>query len=478
MIAGALEAADPEALVRRALSSSPAWFRSARNAQEASGAGGPEGTDVVLASVGKASAAMARGAFDVLGSRIRDAVVVVPRARGEEHGGTDGEDATSADLGSHLSGLPGTVRVFQGGHPLPDEDTVRGAEAVLDLVRDSSADEQIVFLLSGGGSALLTLPAPGLTVDDVAGTTRLLMEAGADIVELNTVRKHLEQLKGGRLARSAAPTPVWAAILSDVVGDRLDVIGSGPVTPDPSTFPDALRVIRTRIPSSVPRRVLRHLERGARGELPDTPGDGAPCFRTVEAVVVGNAATAVAGAARVARERGYTVRGGSHSVTGEARSVGRELGIRARRVAEEALRSGHPVCHLSAGETTVTVSGTGRGGPNQEVTLAAALELGRTEPPGGDPPPGSRTSRVDVVVSSVGTDGIDGPTPAAGAVADPGTVARARAAGLSPERALDENDSYGFFRALDDLLTPGPTGTNVMDLHLVLARPVPQPPDD
>lgn len=463
MVAGAIGAADPESLTRDALAASAV-------AEEA-------GSGVVLAAVGKASGAMARGGFDVLGGRIRAATVVMPRTRGAGNDGGDvGGDGSPGSEG-RLSGLPEVARVFRGGHPLPDEDTVRGAEAVLDLVADAAPDERMVFLLSGGASALLTLPAAGVTLGDVARTTRLLMEAGADIVELNAVRKHLDRLKGGGLARAAAPTPVWAGILSDVVGDRLDVIGSGPVSPDSSTFPDALRVVQARISSSVPPRVLRHLKRGARGELPETPGEAAPCFRGVEAVIVGNAATAVAGAARAARKRGYVVRGGSHSVTGEARAVGRQLGARARRLGEEAIGSGRPTCFLSAGETTVTVTGTGRGGPNQEVALAAALELARAGPPGGAGRAGSGVSPVEVVVASVGTDGIDGPTPAAGAVVDPDTVARARAAGLSPEDALDDNDSHGFFRVLGDLLTTGPTGTNVMDLHLVLARPLPGPPE-
>lgn len=460
VLAGALEAVNPEILVRDAL------LRQVPLASDGDRAG--RGEDVLLAAVGKASVPMARGAHSVLGSRVRDGVIVTPRVDEPVQPGT--RDPGLARL-----------RIFYGGHPLPDVDTVEGAQAVLALVREARPGDRIVLLLSGGASALLTLPTPDVTLEDLATTTGLLMEAGADIVELNTVRKHLDRLKGGGLAREAAPTPVWAGILSDVVGDRLDVIGSGPVSPDPSTFSDALDVVTSMIPDGVPPRVLRHLRRGSRGELVETPGEGAPCFEGVETMIVGNAETAVGGAAETARKRGYVIRRGSCSVTGEARLVGRDLGIRARSLAEEVARTGRPTCFVSAGEATVTVTGSGRGGPNQEVTLAAALELARWAPgrsPHGPTIPeegagSAESAPVELIVASVGTDGVDGPTDAAGAVADPRTVARAREAGLSPEGALLENDSHEFFRSLDDLVVSGPTGTNVMDLHLVLARPAP-----
>lgn len=459
VLAGALEAVNPETLVREALRGE------ARLGSDDDRAGKKE--DVLLVAVGKASVPMARGALSVLGFRIRDGVILTPRVVDPVERRAEGRDQER-------------LRTFYGSHPLPDEDTVEGAEAVLTLVREARPGDRIVLLLSGGASALLTLPAPGVTLDDLTTTTRLLMEAGADIVELNTVRKHLDRLKGGGLAREAAPTPVWAGILSDVVGDRLDVIGSGPVSPDPTSFSDALDVVTAMIPEGVPPRVLRHLRRGSQGELVETPGEDAPCFDGVETVIVGNAETAVGGAAETARQRGYVVRRGSCSVTGEARSVGRDLGIRARSLSDEVARTGRPTCFISAGETTVTVTGSGRGGPNQEVALAAALELARGGPGRSRRGPMTRegagsaeSAGVEVIVASVGTDGIDGPTDAAGAVADPDTIARAREAGLSPEGALLENDSHEFFRSLDDLVVPGPTGTNVMDLHLVLARPAP-----
>ncbi|MFP3947793.1 MAG: glycerate kinase [Longimicrobiales bacterium] len=501
LVAGALAAVEPGALVRGALadfamgraatpgdalSTQPEVGPGVRMESDvpAESASSVE-PDILVAAVGKAAWGMVRGAVEAVGPRIREVVVVAPED------GPVGAFPSPATFPPH--------RFIRGGHPLPDEGSLAGARTVLDLVRGADPAERVVFLLSGGASALLSLPPDDVSLDDLALTSRLLMQAGADIVELNTVRKHLDRVKGGGLARAAAPTSLWAGILSDVVGDRLDVIGSGPVSPDPTTFDDALEVVRTRIPDGVPPFVLEHLERGSRGEVPETPARGDPCFETVETRIIGNAGTALAGAARTARARGYEVREGSATVTGEAREVGRELGRIARRIAG-AMREGDPiaedvrpesptageirrspgagrrgVCYLSAGETTVTVTGAGRGGPNQEAALAAALELAApgsgSDPVDGEAhPPVLGAEIPDMLVASVGTDGIDGPTDVAGAVADPTTVGRARRAGISPEAALEHNDSYSFFRALGDQIRTGPTGTNVMDLHVVLVR--------
>ena len=301
----------------------------------------------------------------------------------------------------------------------------------------------------------MTLPADPLGLDDLRAVTAALLGAGAPIGELNTVRKHLEVLKGGGLARAAAPANVRALILSDVVGDPLDVIASGPVSPDPTTFEDAMRVLRDRgVWDGLPAGVRSRLEAGVAGEVPDTPDAGEALFESVTVTVVGNAARAAEGAAAEAARLGYDAAIESVTVTGEAREIGARLGERARRLAPGA-------CVILAGETTVTVTGDGRGGRNQEVALGAAATLAGSE---------------NVLVFSVGTDGVDGSTDAAGAWVTGRTMERARSLALDPKDALARNDSYAFFRELGDLVITGPTGTNVMDLMGILAGPPVRPP--
>lgn len=428
LVEAALEAVDPADLVRRALDEDP--FSS-----------GPP----LIVAVGKAARPMSRGALSALDGTVRGGVVLAPE------NGDGAEDLEARGL-----------RIFRGGHPLPTARGVEGARAVRAAAEEAAGrTAPVLLLLSGGGSALLTIPAGDLQLDDLRATTGLLMEAGADIGALNTVRKHLETLKGGRLAELVAPAPLRALVLSDVVGDRMDVIASGPVSPDPTTFGDALRVLREAgVADRVPGAVIRHLEAGREGRVSETPGPGAPCFDLVRTRIVGNVETAARGAMEAAAARGYRTRLLSTTLTGEAREVGRRLGRLARRTREGDGPVAPPACLVAGGETTVTVTGDGKGGRNQEVALGAALEIRGVE---------------DVLVASVGTDGVDGPTDAAGARADGTTVERARARGLEPADALERNDAHPFFRALDDLLVTGPTGTNVMDVQLVLVRPASGP---
>lgn len=433
LVAAALEAVEPERCVSRALEARaldvPAPSR--RHAR-----------DVVLIAVGKAAPGMARGALPRLGERIREGLVLAP---------ADGP----ADEPEHPA-----VRTLRGGHPLPTSEGVEAARSVLDLVEGAGADDTIVVLLSGGGSALLTLPVRGVTLDDVRATTAELLRAGASVEELNAVRKHLDRLKGGRLGRAASPAAVRAAVISDVVGDRLDVIASGPVSPDPTRFRDALEVIEAyELSRSAPRSVRAHLEAGAAGERDETPKPGDECFRSVRVRIVAGLATAVAGAREEALRRGYRVRLLGTENTGEAREVGARLGRLGRRVREGAEGPGPPTCLLGGGETTVTVRGDGRGGRNQEVALGAASEI---------------AGRSGILVASVGTDGVDGPTDAAGALVTGRTLERAAEAGLSPDRTLARNDADRFFRTLGDRIVTGPTGTNVMDLHVVVVEETPR----
>jgi hydroxypyruvate reductase len=331
---------------------------------------------------------------------------------------------------------------------------VEGAEAVRRLAESLTADDLLVCMISGGGSALMPLPVDGVTLEELQATTGLLLRAGANIQELNCVRKHLDQLKGGRLARLAVPAQVVALVLSDVCGDPLDVIASGPLSPDPTTFADAVTVLRTRnLWEAIPDAVRDHLNRGLAGFADESPKEGDPCFGHVDVQVIGNNRIAAEAARREAERRGYFTRLLSTTITGEAREVGRVLGALGREMQRSGEPLGTPGCLVAAGETTVTVRGQGRGGRNQELALGAALEMVGVD---------------GIAMGSIGTDGIDGPTDAAGALVDGSTIPRARAAGLDPADAFARNDVYPFLRTLDELVFTGPTGTNVMDIQVVM----------
>lgn len=428
-IHAAIAAVEPEALVR-------GFLEGHREMLEV------EGT-IHLAGIGKAGAAMARGAAGVVGENLAGGALIVPA--GEEEG------------------APAGVDVFGGGHPVPNEEGVCGAERILALAEALGEDDLLLCVISGGGSALMTLPPRGVSLEDLRRTTQLLLEAGATIDELNAIRKHLDRLKGGRLARAAAPARVLALILSDVVGDPLDVIASGPVSPDPTIYRDALGVLdRFRLREKVPAPVREHLERGEHGEEPESPGPGDPVFGRVRAEIVGNNVLAAKAARAEAERRGYAAEILTTTFTGEAREVGRDLAEAAVR----ALRAGGPLeppaCLIAAGETTVTVTGKGKGGRNQEVALSAAIALHEL----------LEEEEADrVLVASFGTDGIDGPTDAAGALATGTTLRRAAARGQDAQTALADNDAYPYFQTLEDLIHTGPTGTNVMDLVLAFIRP-------
>lgn len=391
---------------------------------------------VFVAGAGKAAAAMAVAVEHALGShRITGGLVNV------KYG--------------HARPKPRRLRVIECGHPLPDEAGLKGAQELERLLRELTACDLLIVLLSGGASALLPYPAPPVTLADKQRTTDLLLRAGADIFELNAVRKHLSALKGGQLAELAYPATVVALILSDVIGDPLDIIASGPTAPDPLTYGDALRVLsKYSLTKTVPRRVLHRLEQGAAGLLRDTPKPGDPLFKQVHNIVVGSNTIALEAAAAKASQLGYCPLLLSSSMQGETREVARVHAEILREVLRSRRPAAPPACLLSGGETTVTVRGAGKGGRNQEFALSAALQLSGVS---------------GALVLSAGTDGTDGPTDAAGAIADDTTCARAIAAGLNPLAHLANNDSYPLFAAIGDLLKTGATGTNVMDMHLMLA---------
>jgi glycerate-2-kinase len=346
---------------------------------------------------------------------------------------------------------PGVVEAFAGGHPVPTPGSLAAGRRALEIARATSADDLLVVLLSGGASALLEHPADGVTLADLQAATSSLLRAGADISALNAVRKHLSAVKGGRLA-SAAEGRTLALAVSDVVGDDLAVIASGPTVADPTTYADALAVLeRYGGIDACPRSVLDVLREGLDGRRADTPKAGSAGLSRSTTLIVGARRDAIEGARREALSRGYEVHIEPAAVTGEARLAARSIFERIRSGAAPRAK----VCLLSGGETTVVVTGTGRGGRNQELALALAGPLAGV--------------RAGIVVASVGTDGIDGPTDAAGAVVDTTTVARARAAGLGePGTFLRDNNAYAYFHALGDLVVTGPTGTNVGDIQVVM----------
>ena len=348
--------------------------------------------------------------------------------------------------------LPEGAEWQDGGHPLPTEGSVAAARRALEIATVSSPDDLLVVLLSGGGSALMTLPASGVTLGDKQQTARTLMERSADIYELNTVRKHLSAIKGGQLA-TAARGAVLTLAVSDVVGDDLSVIASGPTVADESTYADALAILNVRGGErAYPRAVIERLRRGAAGDVPETPTSDDVRLQRAIARVIGPQRGAITAAELAAESLGYHVHIVREPVTGEAR----ESAItHVRRVAAQAGTLPRPFCVIASGETTVTVRGRGKGGRNQEFTLAMASVLGEL---GGN-----------VAATSIGTDGIDGPTDAAGAIVDSTTLQRARAAGLVPDQFLNDNNTYAFFERLDDLIKTGPTATNVGDLQVILA---------
>jgi hydroxypyruvate reductase len=381
---------------------------------------------VLVLGAGKAGASMARAVEAILGDRVSEGFVVVK----------DGYRVPTR-----------RIEIAEAGHPVPDQRGLAASERLLALAASATADDLALFLVSGGGSALTPAPVPPITLEEKQVVTRLLLAAGATINELNAVRKHLSRFKGGLLARAAAPAPILTLALSDVIGDPLDVIASGPTAPDSSTYAEALAILHNRaIVDRTPRSIVERLRAGVAGTAAETPKPGDPLFTRVTSVVIGNNALVVDAAAAEATRLGYRPHVLTRALQGEAREVARDLLERARSLPA-------PAALIAGGETTVTVRGHGRGGRCQEFALAAALALGPDE---------------RLVVLAAGTDGTDGPTDAAGGLIDPGTVARGRAAGQDATRALADNDAHTFLRAAGDAVVTGPTNTNLLDLYLVL----------
>ncbi len=389
--------------------------------------------NIYVIGMGKASAAMAQAVEELIGDRLKAGVLNV------KYG--------------HTVPLK-IVRVNEARHPVPDEAGLSGTRQIIDMLRQTGEKDLVFCLISGGGSALLPCPVEGVTLEDKQLVTKALLECGATIHEINALRKHISQVKGGRLATLAYPSTMISFILSDVIGDDLDSIASGPTAPDTSTFSDSLYILeKHKIKHRVPSAVIEFLEKGVRGDVEETPKAHDPVFRHVRNVIIGSNIQAVTASRQKAEELGYNTLLLSTFIEGETKDVAKVHAA----IAREIINSGNPVerpaCVISGGETTVTIRGEGLGGRNQEFALAAGIDIDGLE---------------KVLILSGGTDGTDGPTDAAGAIADGTTMERARKLGLDAELYISENNSYHFFKQLGDLIITGPTFTNVMDLRLII----------
>ena len=388
---------------------------------------------IYVVGAGKAGGAMGRAIERLLGTRISRGFINV-----------------KYDYTAKLR----RIELNECGHPVPDLKGVQGAEQIAAIVDQAGEADLVICLISGGASALMPSPAPPVTLEQKQETTRLLLASGASIHEINAVRKHISLLKGGQLAQRCYPATVLSLLLSDVIGDDLDVIGSGPTAPDLSTFGTAKAVLQKyHLEDKVPHTVIERIERGIAGDIPETPKPADECFRRTQNLIVGSNNLAVTAAAAKARALGLRPMVLSTFIEGETKDVARVHAAIAKEMISHGRPLEPPACLISGGETTVTLRGAGLGGRNQEFALAAAIDLAGLE---------------DVVVLSGGTDGTDGPTDATGAIADGRTVSRAAGLGMAPAFYLTEHDSYHFFEPLGDLLKTGPTNTNVMDIHLLL----------
>jgi len=389
---------------------------------------------IVVAGAGKASAHMAEALEEKLGDRISDGLVI-----------TKYEHATACK----------NIRIREAGHPVPDKNTIEATRELLELVESAEADDLIIFLLSGGASALLEFLPVSISLEDLQSITESLLGCGAEIQELNTVRKHLSRVKGGQLTRAIDPATCISLIISDVIGDPLDAIGSGPTAPDPTTFEDTWSIIQKYdLTDQLPESVVRHFGSGRSSQIPDTVKPGDPHLKRIHNIVLGNNMLALDAAEKIASQAGYSTLVLTGRLQGEARTTAKSV---AQNVRESLAGDGvvnRPACLLFGGETTVTLRGDGKGGRNQEFALAAMVAL--------------EDVTDSFVLLSCGTDGTDGPTDAAGAIISPYSWHLSRMANLEPRDYLSNNDAYTFFQQINGLIRTGPTGTNVMDIGIVL----------
>ena len=390
---------------------------------------------LIVIGAGKPSAKMAQVVEEILGSYISDGLIVT----------------------KYGHALPlRRIKLVEAAHPIPDPAGIRAVHETRELLRGLGKDDIVLVLISGGGSALWPAPAEGITLEEKQEVTHLLLRAGATIRELNAVRKHLSAIKGGQLAKWASPARVISLIMSDVIGDPIDFIASGPTAPDTTSFSDALAIIQ-KYGLELPQDVRERFQQGSRGNIPETPKPGDPVFKNVENYVIGNNRLLIDAAMHKARELQFNTLILGTEIEGEAKDIGRFFAAMTRETARNCGDPvGLPACILAAGETTVTVRGHGVGGRNQEMALAWAISMA------------ARPFSGNACFASVATDGTDGPTTAAGGLVDPFTCSRAIELGLMPQKFLRANDSSNFLKTTGDLIMTGPTQTNLMDLQILL----------
>lgn len=392
---------------------------------------------VFLVGAGKAGQPMVSAVQKILGTRLAEGYVIVKEGY-----------ATKVDAADK-------VEIIEAGHPVPDSRGVIGTEKIIQLLENTRPDDLVICLISGGGSALMVSPVKGVTLQDLQRLTGLLLASGATINEINVLRKHLDRVKGGQIARYASPAKLICLILSDVVGDPLDVIASGPTVPDQSTFKDALSILeRYRISEQIPLSIIDHLKQGRDGKVDETPKPGEQTFSRVNNLIVGSNRTATHAALQQAQLEGFNTSILTNYIQGEANQVGKVFAAILKQMSDENQPIPRPACLIVGGETTVTKQGGGLGGRNQEIALSAVRDLAGLN---------------DVALITLATDGGDGPTEAAGAVVTGETYQRAQNQNMDPHTFLADNNAYNFFKPLDDLLITGPTQTNVNDLAFLLA---------
>jgi len=347
------------------------------------------------------------------------------------------------------------IRILEAGHPITDENGLLASEKLIELARRAGKDDLVIFLLSGGGSALLESLPEEISLDDLQVTGSVLLACGADIEEINCVRKHISGVKGGRLAGIIHPASTLTLIISDVIGDPLSSIASGPTVPDEETFFDVLRIIeKYKIESKLPSLVMKYIKSGQRGERPETLKSDNPVFERVKNIIVGNNAIAVKAAERAAIASGFDTEIISSSISGDAEDIGRMFASKIKEIYSSKRKSSRPICIIAGGETTVTIRGGGKGGRNQHLVLSALNELMDFD--------------GNFIFMSVGTDGTDGPTDAAGAFISPEIISEVKRRELDFRRSFEQNDSYTFFSKVNALIKTGPTGTNVMDIMIAI----------
>ena len=380
---------------------------------------------------------MAGAVSEILSKKIENGLVIVK----------DGYN----DLSSPIE----NIEIVEAGHPIPDNRGAQATKRIIELLNHTRKDDLVICLISGGGSALMVSPVEGISLAELQDLTRELLASGATINEINALRKHLDQVKGGQIARYAAPARLISLILSDVVGDPLDVIASGPSVPDSTTYDEAINILtKYQIEHRISRKIIKYLKSGKRGDIPDTPKLNDLIFKNVTNFVIGSNLVAGQGALKQAQKEGFHTMLLTNYLQGEAKEVAKALAAILRQMASNNPPLARPACIILGGETTVTLQGNGQGGRNQEIALASVYDLAGIN---------------DIALITLATDGGDGSTDAAGAVVTGETFQRAQEAGLDPQIYLRNNDSYNFFKSLNDLVITGPTLTNVNDLAFLFS---------